>query len=82
MKNAYQTRDLYLAAFLLLAGQKLTGTRQTDRIVYFMFPQSPATRQLTLDYFAGNTSVEPLAYIESLKRLRHLVKNRLINKHS
>lgn len=79
MKQIYQTRDIYLSAFLLLNHHKLIDTDCQGKIIYFSFKDSPSLQNLTLDYFSGQTQVEPLQFLESIKRLRHLVKDRLNN---
>ena len=78
MKKIYQSRDLYLSGFLLLHQDiKLINTSSENGIIYFIFENSPKLQTLTLNYFSGEAQIDPLRFIESIKRLRHLIRDRL-----
>jgi len=71
----YESRDLYLSAYLNLNHQRLLGLRQENSIFYFQFEKKPTTEKLIIDFFSGAAKVDPILYIESLKRLRRLINN-------
>jgi hypothetical protein len=72
-KETYQTRDLYLAAYLCLNNQRLTGMHKEESITHFRYDDQKTLKQLVLDFFSGTARVEPIRYMDSIKRLRRLI---------
>lgn len=79
MKMEYETPDTYFAAFLMVAGVRLSGSlmRAEDNRVYFIFehPGVHIIKDLKHSYFSGSGSVQALAFSQYLKHLRSLVSN-------
>jgi len=77
--SGYQTCDLYLAAFFLSAGTKLTKSvrdKKTNR-VYFLFEKSPIIQELKLNYFAREAKVDAITFADNIKSLKSLCHNML-----
>jgi hypothetical protein len=75
--TGYQTCDLYLAAFFMSAGCKMTrSTRdiKTKR-VYFIFERNPIMMDLKLKYFSREAKVEALNFADNIKSLKSLCHN-------
>jgi hypothetical protein len=79
MKEIYETRDLPLTAYLVLRDVHFTDRISRGGVVYFIFPKVKSLDSLILDYHSGKGLVEPVAYWETLKRLRRFVMNTLNN---
>lgn len=77
MDNGYTTRDIYLASFLLLNDANLLKLIPKDGVIWFCFEESAKVSQLTQEYFQRSGKVEPLTYIETVKTLRHRVRDTL-----
>jgi hypothetical protein len=77
MQNSshFITRDLYLASFFILNKQPLLALRKENSIVYFQFEKKPITEKLVIDFFSGAAKVDPICYVENLKRLRRLINS-------
>jgi hypothetical protein len=71
----YITRDLYLSCFLLLNNLPIERTELNNAIVYFYFIENPKLYDLTLKFFNGSAKVDPLRYIEIVKRVRRMIQN-------
>jgi hypothetical protein len=73
----YETSDTYFAAFLLVAGVPMSGSRlgPEDGKVYFSFenPGPHVVRELKHSYFSGSGVVPALAFSQNLKHLRQIV---------
>ena len=80
MKNVYETKDMYLSAFLIINQSKLIKTVPDGAVVFFHFEDSPKLRDHILKYFARTTSIEPLNYISTIRSLRYLVNDTLNQK--
>jgi hypothetical protein len=74
-QNLYQSRDLYLSAYLNLNKQRLIGLREDNSIIYFQFEKNSITEKLIIDFFSGTSKVEPNQYVNAIKRLRRLIRN-------
>jgi len=72
-QNYLESKDLYLSAFLCLNKTRLLKTRKKNSILIFQFEVKPNTNDLVMEFFSGNAKVEPVHYVESIKRLRRLI---------
>ena len=77
----YQTCDLYLAAFFLTAGCKMSKSSRDSktRRVYFIFDKNPMMEELKLKYFARGANIDALSYADNVKSLKSLCHNILNN---
>jgi len=80
-QTGYQTCDLYLAAFFLSAGCKMTKTNRDNRTrrVYFIFDNNPVTEELKMKYFGRGAKIDALTYADNIKSLKSLCHNIVSN---
>lgn len=73
-RNGYRTSDLYYAAYLKVAGVKLTGTQRDGGRVYFLFEEadSASMRELRDQYYNRTSKVAALTYADEIKVMKAL----------
>lgn len=71
----YRTSDLYLAAYLKVAGVVLHGTEKERGRVFFLFDNlDPSTiHRLKNQYFMDQSKVSALSYAQAIKVLKSMV---------
>jgi len=77
MEDAYRTRDLPLIAYLTLKNIHFNGRVSEGNVIYFVFPKDENLDSLVLDFQSGRGTVEPVAFWETLRRIRRLIKESL-----
>jgi len=72
--GGYRSSDLYYAAYLKVAGVKLTGTQRDGGRVYFLFGEadSAAMRELRDQYYNRTSKVAALTYADEIKVMKAL----------
>lgn len=72
--KGYRTSDLYYAAYLKVAGIKLTGTSKDKGRVYFLFEEAEDTslRELRDQYYNRSSKVAALTYADEIKVMKAL----------
>jgi len=73
-KNGYRTSDLYYAAYLKVAGVKLSGTQRDGARVYFLFEEGDGSdlRELRDQYYNRTSKVAALTYADEIKVMKAL----------
>ena len=71
-RNGYRTSDLYYAAYLKVAGVKLTGTQRDGGRVYFLFEEAESMRELRDQYYNRTSKVAALTYADEIKVMKAL----------
>jgi uncharacterized protein YfiM (DUF2279 family) len=73
----FSTCDLYLSAFLLSAGCRMSSSSRlaTTKRVYFFFEKSPMIMELKMKYFSREAAVDALTYADNIKSLKSLCHN-------
>jgi len=73
-KNGYRTSDLYYAAYLKVAGVKLSGTQRDGGRVYFLFEEGDGSdlRELRDQYYNRTSKVAALTYADEIKVMKAL----------
>jgi hypothetical protein len=68
-QEGYRTSDLYYAAYLKVAGVKMTGTHRDGGRVYFLFDEGEGTnlRELRDQYYNRTSKVAALSYADEIK---------------
>ena len=76
-ENGYSSCDLYLAAFFLSAGCKMTKSSRDSRTkrVYFEFEKNPIMMELKLKYFSREAKIDALTFADNIKSLKSLCHN-------
>ena len=77
----YQTCDLYLAAFFITTGCKMSQSQKDNRSrrIYFIFDKNSMMEDLKIKYFAREAKVDALSYADNVKSLKSLCHNILNN---
>lgn len=77
-KDGYRTSDLYYAAYLKVAGVKLTGTQRKEGRVYFLFEEADKAgmRELRDQYYNRTSKVAALSYADEIKVMKALTHER------
>lgn len=72
--DGYRTCDLYLAAFFISAGCKMTKPQRDEnsRRVYFVFEKNPLMNDLKLKYFSREAQVDAMTMADNVKSLKSL----------
>ena len=75
--SSYRTCDLYLAAFFLSTGAKMSSHDRDPRSrrVYFIFEKNPMLQELKVNYFSRQAKVEALNFADNIKSLKSLCHN-------
>jgi hypothetical protein len=68
--SLYRTSDLFYAAFLVVAGQRLRFIRVEGARRTYEFDTGAGLRGLKVEYFSGAARVGALAYGRVLRRLK------------
>jgi len=73
-KSGYRTSDLYYAAYLKVAGVKLSGTQRDGGRVYFLFEEGDGSdlRELRDQYYNRTSKVAALTYADEIKVMKAL----------
>lgn len=73
----FSTCDLYLAAFFLSAGCKMTKSSRdmNTKRVYFVFEKNPLMQELKVKYFSREAKVDALTFADNVKSLKSLCHN-------
>lgn len=73
MLDTQQTRDFYLAAYLVASGIKLQSHNRYDGSTVFYFTNDNCTQEAMNTYYNMNGMVEPITYANSIKALKSIV---------
>jgi len=75
--NGFQTCDLYLSAFFLSAGCKMSSSSRDSKTkrVYFVFEKNPIITELKLKYFSREAKIDALTFADNIKSLKSLCHN-------
>ena len=72
MGIAYQTSDLYYAAYLKVAEVPFLGTKREGNMMFFLFEPSDAMNDLKVSYFSRISKVSALTYADEIKSMKSL----------
>jgi hypothetical protein len=72
--NEYQTRDFYIAAYLLAKGHRIAHVNRNDpQRVFFAFNDFDGREDLLRDFLYCRGQVEPQAFITAIKNLKGVI---------
>ena len=74
-RDAFETRDFYLACFLRCSGYELRGLRAEGSRRVFVFKDRPSRREDVMAYYGEAVSVRPLAFASTIKDMKALLHN-------
>jgi len=74
-RDAFETRDFYLACFLRCSGYDLIGLRAEGRRKVFVFGDRPTRSDDVLAFYADGAVVPPLAFSSTIKDMKALLHN-------
>jgi uncharacterized protein DUF5659 len=69
----YNTKDFYLAAYLVMKDQMLYGTDHNNNITLFEFENNSNLKKLIGQYYSLRANVEPMAYGNSIRTLKSII---------
>jgi hypothetical protein len=73
-RDAFETRDFYLACFLRCAGYELRGLRAEGSRRVFVF-KDRSRHEDVMAYYGEAVSVRPLAFASTIKDMKALLHN-------
>lgn len=76
MNNNFQTRDFYLASFLMAMGVPLNSLTRQDNISLFSFNDVSNAQKHADDYFGMKALINPVAYGQSFKHLKSILHSK------
>lgn len=74
-RDAFETRDFYLACFLRCAGYDLLDLRAEGSRKVFVFHDRPTRRDDVISFYGQGGSVRPLAFAAAIKDMKALLHN-------
>jgi len=72
-KSQFRTSDLYLAAYLKVAGVEFQGITREEKRAFFMFADQEGLDDLKLQFFNNISKVAARPYAEEIKAFKALV---------
>jgi hypothetical protein len=72
-RDAFETRDFYLACFLRCSGYDLIDLRAEGQRKVFVFRDRPTRRDDVLAFYGDDAVVPPLAFSSTIKDMKALL---------
>ena len=73
MNNTYETKDLYLAAYLCAVGYTLKDNSRYNSEIYFVFEKDNTIENEALRFISRRAMVEPVAYSQAMRSLKSVL---------
>lgn len=73
MQNYKQTRDFYLASYLVANGIKLQSHNKVNNSTVFHFLADTQTNEAIDNYYYMKATIEPIIYSNAIKALKSIV---------
>lgn len=73
MNNNLETRDFYLAAFLIASGFPLRGHIKNAGLTTFEFEETPKLTNPISSHYGFSGRVEPIAFGNSMRTLKSII---------
>jgi hypothetical protein len=73
MQNNYNTRDFYLAGYLLASGSDLREYRKERGLTTFSFANNEQLQLLVRKFYALDALVNPVTYGNALRNLKSVI---------
>lgn len=70
---AFRTSDIYLAAYLKIAGVDFQGVTHEGTRAFFLFENQEGLDEIKQAFFAGTSKVPARAYAEEIKAFKSMV---------
>jgi hypothetical protein len=74
-REAFETRDFYLACFLRCSGYELLNLRDEGRRKVFVFQDRATRRNDVMAFYGDAITVRPLAFAATIKDMKGLLYN-------
>ena len=75
MAPTFDTKDFYLSAYVIAAGEHLVQHERCDGVSNFTFPKTKRLVDLVNRYYSFNASINPLTYASACKNLKGTMYN-------
>lgn len=72
-EDKYETKDLYLAAYLVAIGHILKSHSRYDGEIYFVFEDDENIQQEVNKFISRKAMVDPVAYSQSMRSLKSVL---------
>ena len=73
MRQTYQVKDLYLAAFLRVQGRILIRTIREQTVCWFVFQGKTGCEELANQYWSDTALVKVKSYVDSIQTMKDLI---------
>ena len=73
MQNIQETRDFYLAAYLLAVGIKLESHNKINGSTIFNFTDEDRTQEAIKAYYSMSDKIAPITYGNAIKAIKTIV---------
>lgn len=74
ISDTYSSRDFYLSAYLIAAGDDLKSYQKDEvNMTIFVFRSSPDLREHVREFYALKALVNPIAYGNALRSLKSMI---------
>lgn len=73
MHNTYITKDFYLTAYLITAGQSLKSLSRTGGVTTFVFNNTNSLQKLVTGFYSPDTVVHPMHYGNAIRNLKTMM---------
>jgi hypothetical protein len=73
MTKTYQSKDFYLASFLVASGFPLLASSKVAGLTIFEFEETTKLNSLIEKYYGFTASVNPITYANSMRTLKTII---------
>ena len=73
MSSKYESRDFYLAGFLMSSGIPMVGNYKEGYKTTFVFNGGDEVERLVNGYYSMQETIEPVSYGQALRNLKSII---------
>lgn len=73
MTKTYQSKDFYLASFLVASGFPLLASRKEEGLTIFQFEETPKLTDSITSYYNFSATINPIILGNSMRSLKSII---------
>ena len=73
MENLYESKDFYLAGYLMCSGVHMLSNKKTGQQTIFVFDNDGAVQNLIDKYYRMEARINPVTYGQALRNLKSII---------
>ena len=71
--NTYDTKDIYLAGFMVASGQSIVNHQRNAEFSVFSFNKTQQVEELAKSYYGFSATVNPITFASAVKNLKNIM---------